>query len=365
MLLLLCTGISLRAQQGSYAITNIPTDLMTNANAVVRVQQMRFEILDTRRTLLRNYYVVSILNENGEGHSGFAEYYDKYRDIKSIEGNLYDAQGRLLRKLKKRELHDLSGVSGETLMDDSRIKQHNFYNRSYPYTVEYTVEIESKGTLFFPEWTPQPAERLAVQRSTMTMVYPRNYVLRYKGFNYDREPQAGEERMSTTLTWMVDRLPAIVREPYSPMWHELSTKVIFGPSAFQVEDYRGTMTTWKDFGKFVNTLKQGRSGLPASVKNDIHRIADVVPDQKEKLIRLYQYMQSQTRYVSIQLGIGSWQPYDATYVANRKYGDCKALVNYMFSILKEVNIDSYYALVRAGDDGYITPDFPSQQFNHV
>jgi len=77
-------------------------------------------------------------------------------------------------------------------------------------------------------------------------------------------------------------------------------------------------------------------------------------------------MQKNTRYVSIQLGIGGWQPFDAKYVATKGYGDCKALSNYMYSILKEAGIKSYYTVIGAGrTKPNLEKEFPSSQFNHA
>ena len=106
--------------------------------------------------------------------------------------------------------------------------------------------------------------------------------------------------------------------------------------------------------------------LPDNIKQTVHQITDPVADPKEKIDRLYQYMQKNTRYISIQLGIGGWQPFDAKYVATKAYGDCKALTNYMYSLLKEAGITSFYTLIKAGKNANkVMADFPSQQFNHV
>jgi hypothetical protein len=81
---------------------------------------------------------------------------------------------------------------------------------------------------------------------------------------------------------------------------------------------------------------------------------------------LYEHLQAKTRYVSVQLGIGGWQPFDAAYVYQRGYGDCKALTNYMLSLLKAANVEAYPALIRHGEDAPdVIADFPSNQFNHV
>lgn len=357
---------SLLAGDGDYAVSKISPSLLKNANAVLRLEEMRFEIFNTKESRLKSHYVITILNEKGDHWAEFSEYYDKHREVSSVEGVLYDANGKQLKKIKKKDLEDLSGVSGGTLMDDNRIKHHNFYYKNYPYTIEYDIEIKNKATLFFPMWSPQGDEGLSVENSSISIVSDMNYQVRYKSFNYTGSPVSTQEKNTKVLTWSVKSMNALMKEPYSPLWHELTTVVIFAPTNFQMDEYKGNMKNWQDFGKFVHSLRQDREQLPDNVKQAIHLIADNIHNPKEKIARLYEYMQKNTRYISIQLGIGGWQPFPAKEVAAKGYGDCKALTNYMYSILKEAGISSYYSLIRAGKSAnYITEDFPSQQFNHV
>lgn len=364
--LVMLTALFCHAQEGEYAVSRISPDLIKGANAVVRTDDSRFEILSPRETVLTNHYVITILNEAGEGMANFEEYYYKYRQIASLEGALYDASGKQIRKVKKKDFEDLSGVGEGTLMDDIRVKRHSFYWRSYPYTIDYTVEIVNKGSLFFPVWLPQRREGISVEKCTMSIVNSPNYQFRYKTFNYDGLPVKHTEKGKEVSFWSVNNLKAISRAPYSPNWHEMATMVLYGPTDFQIDDFKGNMSSWDEFGLFTYQLVQGRDKLPENVKRAVHDITDGLNDQSEKVSRLYEYMQKNTRYISIQLGMGGWQPFDATFVATHGYGDCKALSNYMYSLLKEAGIQSYYTLVRSGRNArYITADFPSQQFNHV
>lgn len=357
---------ALHAGDGEFSIGKIPPFLLKNANAVTRIHEIHFEIINTKETVLKEHYAITILNEKGDDWAQFSEYYDKHRSVESVEGYLYDAFGKQLKKIKKKDTQDLSGVDEGTLMSDARYKQHNFYTKNYPYTIEYFVQINDRSTLFFPAWVPQDREGIAVEKSTLTIQFPLDYKVRYKAFNYNETPVATEQKKDRLLTWTASNLPAVWKESFSPLWHELTTMVILGPGDFQMDDYKGNMVNWQDFGKFIYSLKAGRDQLPDQVKQTVHLIGDPIKDIKEKIARLYEYMQKNTHYISIQLGIGGWQPFDAKEVATKGYGDCKALTNYMYSILKEEGIPSYYALVRAGNGSrFLTEDFPSQQFNHV
>src|SRR6266478_9267145 len=141
LIILLFLSISSSAYDGEYAVSKIAPELLKNADAVLRREEIRFEIISTREAIETNHYVITILNENGDEWAEFEEYYDKLREVNSVEGFLYDANGRQLKRIKTKDLQDLSGVSDISLYDDNRIKRHNFYYRVYPYTIEYEVEI--------------------------------------------------------------------------------------------------------------------------------------------------------------------------------------------------------------------------------
>jgi hypothetical protein len=362
----LCAVFSLHAGDGDYAVSKISPALLKNADAVLRLEELSFEVISTKQAIEKNHYVITILNENGDKWSDFIEYYDKLREINSVEGYLYDANGKQLKKIKFKDLQDLSGVGESSLIEDNRIKRHNFYYRVYPYTIEYDIEIRYNHTMFFPGWVPQGGEKLAVEQSRFTIICPSDYQFRYKAFNYSGDPRVTTEKNTKISTWAAKDLPALVRETNGPYWHEIAMEVITGPTDFQLGNYKGNMNSWPEFGKFLFALRAGRDNLPQNIKQTVHDLTDGIKDVRKKIQVLYEYMQHNTRYISIQLGIGGWQPFDASYVAQKGYGDCKALSNYMFTILKEAGIRSHYTLIRAGDDAnYMTDDFPSSQFNHV
>lgn len=367
ILITLFSSLACYSKDINYSVLSIPKELLKNANVIKRIEQIRFEIINTGETVLYRKYAVTILNENGDDQSGFYEWYDKLKSIRSIEGNLYDMMGNPLKKVKNKDIQDLSGTNGMDV-DDDRVKVHNFYYKVYPYTVEYEVEVKFNHTFYFPDWMPQRSGNLSVEKSICTVVMPDDYVIRFRSENYKGEPVIATEKGRKIMSWEVKNLPAISRSFAAPNWREIVTSVSFAPTQFSLGDYKGDMSNWKEFGKFLYVLKKDRDQLPAEMLQKVQQLTAGIKNDREKIKVLYEFMQKNTRYISIQLGIGGWQPFDATYVAKKGYGDCKALSNYMYSLLKAAGIKSYYTLVNSGSDiknHQLVSDFPSHQFNHV
>jgi hypothetical protein len=87
---------------------------------------------------------------------------------------------------------------------------------------------------------------------------------------------------------------------------------------------------------------------------------------KEKVKIVYTYLQKNFRYVSIQLGIGGLKPFAASFVDEKKYGDCKALSNYTHACLDAIGIKSYPAIINASyNEEPVDPLFPHNGFDHV
>jgi hypothetical protein len=352
--------------QNNYAVSAIPPALLKNANVVKRTDDVRYEITEGNKARFYQKIAYTILNEKGDRWASHAEGYDKLRSIESFEGSLYDATGKKIKSLKKGEIKDVSGSDEASLADDNRVKWHSFFYKIYPFTVEYETEVRFKGTMFSPDWVPQQTEEMSVQYGRLTVISPASNPLRYKMFNYTGEPVIADVKQGRSYTWEVKDMPAIKDEYASPSWHEMTTSVFMATEKFVLEDYHGSNASWKDFGKFVYDLKKERDELPDDVKQKVRQIVSGISDDREKIRKLYEYMQQNTRYISVQLGIGGWQPFDAKYVASKKYGDCKALSNYMFSLLKEAGIRSVYTVVTSSNDNdYLMVDLPSSQFNHV
>ncbi|HMH21937.1 MAG TPA: DUF3857 domain-containing protein [Puia sp.] len=362
--LLLTTSPGLIAQ--TFNAHLIPDSMTKNARVVEREGEIILEIKSPSKAIIKERHVYTIMNENGNNIGSFESSYDKFNSINSIYGVLYDATGKELKHVKKKEMEDRSYISEGTLMDDERYKAYDFYYRTYPYTVSYEEEDEMSGILHFPGWSPLLNSGISSQHSKYTIIAPKDYMVRYKPVNCGMQPVITESGDKKIYTWEASNLPARLTETSGPHWREMAPHILIAPSDFEAQGYKGNMSSWENFGKFINQLRAGRDALPDDIKKKVHELTDNLKDPKQKIYALYDFLQKNTHYISIQLGIGGWQPFSADYVATKRYGDCKALSNYMVALLKEAGITGKYVVIYGGEDvPDLVDDFPSLQGNHV
>jgi hypothetical protein len=169
-------------------------------------------------------------------------------------------------------------------------------------------------------------------------------------------------------SWEISNSAALRDEPYSPAPENFLTSVKIAPEKFVFEGVNGEFSNWEQFGKWMyERLLKGRNQIPAQTAAQITALTKDITDPKEKARKVYEFMQHKMRYISVQVGIGGFQPILASEVDRMSYGDCKGLVNYTQGLLAAAGINSYYAIVEAGSRKESPlPDFANMNFgNHV
>ncbi|MCH2045793.1 MAG: DUF3857 domain-containing protein [Saprospiraceae bacterium] len=347
-------------------IHTIPQELCNNAHAVLRNYEGRFEVKAIDKAIYTEHRTITILSKEARLSGDFIAFYDQSSKIRQIDYRIYNQHGQLIHKANKKEIKDQAAISNATIYSDNRVKYYQAPEQiTYPYTVELSYNIEYNNTFQFPRWFFLLNENIALEYSSFEFEYPKVLKGRYKEHNFKGKTTKSSTSTSERIKWELQNQVAKKSEPYGAALEEILPSIQLAPSQFKFDDYTGDLSTWQGFATWIHELNQELDPLPEEFKKEL-KLLTKGKNSLEKTKFIYQYLQDNSRYVSVQLGIGGFQPFSPATVHKHGYGDCKALTYYTKSMLEAVGVQAHYSLVYAGNiPNKIDKDFPSNQFNHV
>jgi len=350
------------AQEIRYDAASIPANLRENAHVIKRYEKITFDVKDVDRAVLSVHRVLTVLDEKGAWALNFTEYTNKLRKIDEFEVKGYNALGMVVEKFRKKDLQKQAILDG--LVTDGMYHYIRIKSTVYPATIEYKYEVEYTGTASYPAWQLQVPDQ-SVEFSSFAAKVPVDLDLRFRSQQIDIKPKVSTEGKQKVYQWEAKNVLSFGDEENTADWSSCFPGVILAPNKFRHYNTFGEMTTWKAFGKWAYDLMAGLDELPAGRNAFFVALVKDAGSDREKVAKLYDYLQKNFRYVSIQLGIGGVKPFPAQFTDEKKYGDCKALSFFMHTALKAVGIKSYCALINAGYNSNPVPaDFPSDPFDH-
>lgn len=361
-LLISCSSQRLPESSTEFAVS--PFLILKSGHSVVQDYSAHLRINSTDHATYRIQKVTTVMSADARDEGRLILPYGGFQDILNVEGAIYSKNGNLIRRLTKSDGMDFS-LSSYSLYQDTRIKMYELYSDEYPYTTVYDYEIEYNGLLNLPAFHPQSRNQY-VEKASLTVTTPKDLTLKYRSLNIGSDVRKNVVNEEYIFSWQINDLKPLEKEPYGKSFVEVAPRILLATESFKMADSEGSLDSWNSFGQWYYSLSKGRNELPESIKEEVRSIFDKAPDRKQGIRDLYEYMQNKTRYVSIQLGIGGWQPFEADYVEQKGYGDCKALTNYLQAILNYAGVEAYPVLIKNGRSvPDIVTDFPSNQFNHV
>ncbi|MUH35974.1 DUF3857 domain-containing protein [Zobellia amurskyensis] len=356
------------AQELNYNALLLKKELTENANAVVRLDEVEIEVLSQQKMTVKTTQAVTVLNRLGDRRARTGLGYDSDKKIKSIQIHVYDAMGNEIEKIKKKDFKDVSAADGFSLYNDYRYLYYDYTPINYPYTLVFEHEYETPDTGTIPSWFFLNGFLVSVEKSRYSITYAnanlKPIIIEKNLENVDFDIK----ETSNSISYTANSIKAMKRESMSPSFDKICPKLMTRIKNFHYKGFDATVDNWKDLGTWVDEkLLSGRDKLSQETIAKAKSLVVGVEDDLEKAKIIYKYVQDNTRYISVQIGIGGLQPIAAVEVDRVKYGDCKGLSNYAKALLKEVGVTSYYAVVEAGGDKVdFEDDFADlAQGNHV
>lgn len=347
-----------------YSAAGIPDSLKTDANSVVRYSSTDVVVKGPGKMVITTHKIITVLNEKGD-HEGtmVLEYNKKYDTFSDIIMRVYNDKGVVLKKYRKGDMYD-GAVPGGDLVTDERFLGVRHAIATYPTTIEMEYEEDISSAMDIGRWFLQNTEQ-SVQNEFYHVQIDNAAGFRYISKNTNIKPEKKLNANTADYYWAVNNLKAFKLEDGAEPWRVLP-HIYFAANNFEFFGVKGNLATWNDFGKFLQGLNADVGSLSPQREEEVRKMTDTIKSDKKKAEFLYIYLQKNMRYVSVQLGIGGFKPFPATFVDQQKYGDCKALSNYMGALLKAVNIPSCYAVVNAESNKEPADfSFPFNSFNHV
>lgn len=367
LICMLLSGIyAMAGEHVSYDAASIPVSLLPNANAVTRLTEKEMIIRSLDEVVEKSHVVITVLNKEGDQYGTLILHSSKLNHLDEVYGYIYDKNGKQKDKIKRSDFSTQNASLQPGFYNDEKIMGYAASFRDYPYTIEFFSTVTISHTFRLPHWEARAGMDCAVEKALLSIHYPADIPVHVHAYNTTAAPVVTKEKDIITRTWAVTDVPAEREEPFIKASYEGSPAIMITPEQFLLDGHKGSARDWRAFGRFIYELNKGRDELTEDKQQYIRELTTGLSDTREKVKALYRYMQNNTRYVLIVYGIGGWQTLDAKFVCNNQYGDCKALSNYMMSMLKAAGITAYPVIISAGRTDFAEmEDSPVNNFNHV
>lgn len=345
-----------------FLFTSIAIAQSTGAELVFQ----RTEVVVKNGKLTKTHtYEVLINNRGGEEFTDVAIYVSGLAKVSNIEASIKDRFGKLVKKLNRSDIKERSTRQSFSFYEDDMVREFSLKHNDYPYTLSYSYQEQETQFLGIEYWQPVLGLTTPTREALLRLEVPKKYKFTAAENRINPPKTDTLSPDKDVYTWYASYDGKTKSERLSSAADGRLPIVKILPEDFYFEK-PGSQKTWVDYGNWQYSLLEGLDDLPESEKAKINKMLEGVVDTKEKIRRLYHYLQDETRYINVSIETGGLKPHPSSYVAQNKYGDCKALTNYFKSVLDYANVASYYTKVFAGDQvRQIDKEVPSQQFNHV
>ena len=327
-------------------------------DVVILYKQGRFRFTESGSLEQTTQLVYQILSEDGLKGWGGAQvsWSPWHQDRPEIHVRVINGDGKEWYLDPNAMVEGKSGGENDSLYSDSKTLEAPYPQVHIGSIIEEQVQSVSRPLLegggFIQEWrffsrTPTLVNRLIIEA-------PASLAVRQKSLGHDVPPvQASSSGGAARWEYFRSRqFPADKTEDGLPRDVPPGPSVCFS-----------TAPSWDVLAAAYSRLVDQK----ISAQNvDIPGESVVKGDPVKTSINLMRWINTRVRYVGLELGSNSIEPYTPREILARGYGDCKDKATLLVSFLRQAGYKACVALLWNDSDEDIVPDMPGMDvFDHA
>jgi transglutaminase-like putative cysteine protease len=193
-----------------------------------------------------------------------------------------------------------------------------------------------------------------VMTRELVVAVPEDIELRYVSERYDADPMKVSSGGKTYYIWKIEDLDQIEPEPYMPPLTEISPSVVVS-----------TAESWQKICSTFATEFFPRAVCDKALARQVKDLTSGKLSPEEKLRNVFLHVTQEVRNVDLPLGLGGYEPHDASEVYHNRYGDCRDKAVLLVAMLRKAGLKAYPALVRRQKTTFVKEVPTLKQFDHI
>lgn len=360
--LLLCPALGAEAPKWMHALTGVPLPAYDEKDKSVELYSETVITVEPSGKIKRHERkAFKILRPDGAERGKLAFVIGRVSRITDLHAWCIPASGKDY-EVKQRDALEagLSGVTNGILATDIRVLLLQVPAALPGNIIGYDFESNDTPDALADIWRFQ--DSIPVREANYVLQLPNGWSYKATWLNHPDESPASIGQ--NQWRWTLEDLKAMRLEPRMPPATGVAGSLyvtLIAPAG-----QKQSMQTWSDVGAWYADLARGRRDPSPQLKQKVEQLTGTAPTLLAKVQSLASFVQTDIRYVAIELGIGGYQPHAAAEVLSHEYGDCKDKATLLGAMLDQIGVSSYPVIINAsrGAVGQTTPP-TIYAFNHA
>lgn len=368
---LLC--VTLGTAASAYAKDQVPDWVKTaaqtpldhvekDADAVVLMDDTTYTVASNGSLTKHVRRVVKILRPHGREHGEMYAFYNSREKLNYLHIWSIGPDGKEYA-VKDKDQADYAADAGFELYSDARVRA--MMPPAMDAGAVSALEYELTQSPYENDIIWIPGSSIPVVRERVSLNLPEGFTYKatWKG---KPKTQPVDAEHGRTIWEVADQEPLTEKDrvPLSPSQIAAAPRMdIFyqGPAA---SPYGAMAADWKSIGEWYERLAKDRNNPDAAITAKAQELVAGKTDFRDRVSAIASFVQSDIRYVAIEIGVGGLQPHPAADTFKARYGDCKDKATLMSAMLYAIGVRSTWVMVDT-KRGMISSEAPSLIGNHM